>query len=225
MKKIPENVLVIVKAVLPLIVIITLFIILAKIGFGKITEIRGQITEARKDQAVLTEKLDLLRTVAVTGAEDSNIAVNSLPDGSPSLAAIAQIKTLAANSNLILRSVKSTAAIGSSTNDLNDVQITFDVLGSKADIENFLVAIDKFAPISLLHSVKITQTTGVFTADVTVKSFWASLPTKLPSSVEQFTELTVEEKQILADLTNLAQPVFIALPPPGSEFKLDPFID
>jgi Tfp pilus assembly protein PilO len=225
MKKIPENVIVVAKAVAPLLAIIILFIILAQVGFGKISEIRSQIATARKDQAVLTEKLDLLRTVAATGVEDSNIAVNSLPEGSPSLAAMAQIKTLAANSNLILRSMKSTGVVELATTDLNNVQISFNVLGSKSDMEIFLKSIKSFAPISTIDSIKIAQSGEGFLANVTVKSFWAPLPTKLPSSIEQFTDLTPEEKQILADLSNLTQPTFVALPPPGNEFKSDPFIN
>lgn len=222
MKKIPENIMVIIRAVVPLAVIIVLFIALTQIGIGKISQVRSQISEARHNQAVLTEKLDLLRTVAVTGVQDSNTAVASLPDTSPTLSAMSQLKTLAADSNVVLRSLKSTGS--NETFDLNNVQISFNIVGTKDAIENFLTGIKTFAPITILDTVKVSQSGDSFLGNIGVRSYWAALPTKLPSSIEQFNDLTADDKLVLSNLDNLTKPAFLTLPPPSGESKQDPFV-
>ncbi len=222
MKKIPENVLIIIKSIVPLVIIVVLFVILANLGFGKIAEIRAQIGTARHDQGVLTEKLDLLRTVAVTGVEDANVATNSLPDTSPALAAMSQLKTLAANSNLVLRSLKATGSSGG-VEDVSSIQISFNIVGAKSDIENFLTNISTFAPITRLDTVKISEAGGTSQGDIAVKSFWAPLPTKLPATIEEFQDLTPEDRQTLSSLSTLTPPALMSLPPPSGEVKQDPF--
>lgn len=221
LKKIPENILVVIRAVFPLVAIIVLFVILSELGLSKISQIRTQIASRRHEQAVLTEKLDMLRIVAVTGVEDSNIAVNSLPDSSPSLVAMSQLKTLAAGSGVVLRSLKSISSVESA--DINIVDIDFSLIGGKANIKSFLSNVNTFAPISYLDAVKISQSGDSFLGTVSVKSFWAPLPTKLPTTIEEFQDLTVEDKEILSQLSQLTQPTFLSLPPAEAAGRNDPF--
>ncbi len=214
---------IVIRAVVPLLVIIVLFVFLGKIGFGKISEIRSQIASARHDQAVLTEKLDILRTVAVNGVQDSNIATNSLPDSNPTLLAMSQLKTLAAGSGLLLRSLKSSSVV-TSEQQLNSVLLEFNITGTKSGIETFLSDIRTFSPISVLDSAKVTQSGDILMATITVRSFWAPFPSKLPSTIEEFSDLTPDEKETLANLSALTQPSFVTLPPPSESVKQDPFL-
>lgn len=221
LKKIPENILVVIRAIVPLIIIIVLFTLLSQLGLSKIAQIRMQVADARQDQSVLTEKLEMLRSISVTGVEDSNVAVNGLPDTSPSLVAMSQLKTLAASNGVVLRALKSTAS--PDTTDINSVGIDFSVLGGKTNIESFLASINTFAPISTLDTVKLSQSGDSFLGSVTVKTYWAPLPTKLPSTIEEFQDLTPEDKNTLSALSQLTQPTFLNLPPATTGGRDDPF--
>jgi hypothetical protein len=221
LKRTPENVMVVVRAIVPLIVIIGLFTILINLGMSKISEIRAQIDESKKEQAVLTEKLEMLRTIAVTGVEDSNVAINGLPDTSPSLLAMAQLKTLAAGSNVVLRSLKSVSS--TETEDLNSIETGFGVIGGKMEIENFLKQVNTFAPISFLSSVKLAQSGDAYLGNVSVITYWAPLPTKLPATIGEFKDLTPEDRETLSDLSSLNQPTFLNLPPADLKGRDDPF--
>jgi hypothetical protein len=55
-----------------------------------------------------------------------------------------------------------------------------------------------------------------------VKSFYAPFPTKVPAVTSAIPDLTATEKQTLQGLSNLTQPVFVAIQAaPGG--KADPF--
>lgn len=223
MKKVPENVLLVIKAIIPLSVIILLFIVMAQIGLGKIGQIRGEISQARQDKAILAEKLDLLRAVAATGVIDSNIVTNSLPESNPSLITMSQLKNLAASNNLILKSLKS-ASNTTADSDINTVSVGFTILGEKSAMEKFLTDLKSFAPITVLDSVKITPQGTNYLGAIIVKTYWAPLPTQLPTNVEGFQELSEQEKAVLSQLSTLVQPQFITLPPPAADSLLDPFV-
>lgn len=214
---------VVIRAFLPLVFIIILFVSLTQIGFAKISEIRSKITTAKHDKAVLTEKLDLLRTVASTGVQDSNVVTNALPDSAPALAVMSQLKKLAAESNLVLKALKSSGGATETEADFYTMQLSFNLLGSKSDIAGFVGQLPSLAPITSLESVKISQAGAGFISTVTIKSFWAPFPEKLPSSIEEFKDLTPEDKTLLSELSNLKQPSYISLPPPNLEGTDDPF--
>jgi len=224
MLKIPENIQIIIKSIVPLVIIVILFVILGQIGFGKISAIRTQISGAESDQSVLTQKLNLLRTVSVSGAQNSNIATNSLPDSNASLSVISQLKTLAVNSGLIVTSIKS-GTVDSDTDNINDMDIDIGVTGNSINqIESFLSGISTFAPITTLDSVKLSGSTGLISGDIFAKSYWSPFPTELPATIEEFSDLTPQDKQTLQNLSNLTQPIFLSLPPANTtNVKANPF--
>lgn len=223
MKSIPENVSQIIKALLPLFVVIILFLFLGRIGFTKITEIRSEIANAQSDQAVLTEKLELLRTISVTGVHDSNTATNALPDANPSLLVIYQLRNLAANDGLVLTGIRSKIN-QSDGSDLNSISVSFNIAGEKTKVEPFLLKVATIAPVSLLSKIKVSEAGGIVSGDVTVQSFWSALPTQLPATIEGFQELTEADKQTLSVVDSLTQPTFMELPPAESSGKPNPFV-
>ncbi len=223
MKKIPENTMLLARSVGPVIFIIFLFLLLGYFALNKINQIRSQITEIKQKNAVLTEKLDLLRSVALTGVVDSNEAANSLPESNPALAVVSQLKTLASNNGLILGTLK-TKSNPSDTENINSVTISFNVVGGRSEVENFLLDINNIAPITQLNKLILKETTGTVEGDVSVDSYWSALPKVLPTNIEDFQALTTEEKEVLAKVRNLTQPVLVELPPPdGGSGKEDPF--
>ena len=153
MQKIPENVKIVLKSLIPLLIAIILFVIVGNFGFTKISDIRSRISKAERDQKILTQKLDILRNVEANGEAMSNIAVAALPDSNPSLSVISQLKTLAGMNGVILSEIK--AGASSTGSGIYPVSITFNVSGSRAQINSFITGIDKFAPISVVERIKI----------------------------------------------------------------------
>lgn len=220
--KIPENVIIVAKAVLPFLVVMILFIFVGQFGFGKIAGIREEVATAENEQNILTQKLDILKSIQSTGAGSSNLAVTALPDANPALSVISQIKILAGSSGVTLSEVKAGASTLDTTG-LSATGVSFNVAGSEAQVQSFINSISSFAPISIVDKIKISESTpGVSLANVSVKSFWAPFPTKVPAITTAITDLTATEKQTLQGLSSLKQPVFVAIQAaPGG--RADPF--
>jgi hypothetical protein len=220
--KIQENVMTVIKAVLPLLIIIILFVIVGQFGFGRISSIRDQIASAQRDQKILTQKLDILKNVGSTGAQFSNLAAAALPDSNSSLSTISQIKILAGNAGVSLSGMKAGSPALDATG-LSAANISFNAAGSRTQVESFIKAISSFAPISIVDKVKTSEATpGIDLASVSVKSFWAPFPTKIPEVTSAISGLTADEQQTLQGLSTLTQPVFVIIQAaPGG--KSDPF--
>ena len=89
----------------------------------------------------------------------------------------------------------------------------------------FLKSIDTIAPITLVDKIKINEVGGTTRAEVSVKSFFAALPTKLPSLTEPLRDLTEAERETLSKISALTQPPFTDIPPSQGEGKIDPFAE
>lgn len=222
MQKIPENAKSVIKVALPLLAVLVLFAIVGKFGFGKISDVRGQVAAAQTEQKVLNQKLNILTNVAVTGEQFSNLAVSALPDSNPALAVISQLKILAGTDGLLISEVKSSAPIEDPTG-VSVVNVLFNITGSRVQIESFINKIGSIAPITIVDKIKIIESApGASTGNITVKSFWASFPAKIPPVSEAISDLTPEEQQVMQDLNVLKQPVFNQIPP-AQGGKSDPF--
>ena len=220
--KIQENVIMVIKAVVPFFIVIILFAVVGQFGFGKIAGIRDQISTAQSDQKILSQKLDILKNIQSTGAQSSNLVASALPDGSPALSVISQIKILAGSAGVTLSEVKAGASAVDTTG-LSAVNITFNVAGSRTQVESFINLVSSFAPVSVVEKIKISESApGAALANVSIKSFWAPFPTKVPVITTAITDLTAAEKQTLQGLSSLTQPVFVAVQA-GAGGKADPF--
>lgn len=222
MIKIPENILTVLKTFLPLVVIIILFVTIGQFGFGKISDIRSQIETAKSDQKILTQKLDILRKIESTGEQSSNLVVAALPESNPSLLVVSQIKLLAGKNGLTVGSLKaSSPAVGAT--GLSSVNISFNIAGSRPQIESFIKGVSTFAPITVVDRIKINESApGSSLAAITLKSFWAPFPTKVPAVSQAISDFTPAEQQTLQDLRSLTQPMFSQVPA-GQGGKSDPF--
>jgi Tfp pilus assembly protein PilO len=220
--KIQKNVLTVIKAVIPFIVVIILFAIVGNFGFGKITEIRDQITAIQSEQKVLTQKLDILKNIQSSGAQSSNLAATALPDSNSSLSVISQIKSLSGQTGVGLSGVKA-GSPAVDTTGLSSINISFNLAGSRTQVEQFVNMVSSFAPISIVDKIKISESApGVALANITVKSFWSPFPTKVPAVTSAIIDLTPAEKQILQSLGSLTQPMFVSIQA-GQGGKSDPF--
>jgi Tfp pilus assembly protein PilO len=224
MKKIPENLIIVLKSLFPLLIIVVLFFILGKTSIKKMQDIQAQIKAVGQDKAVLNEKLDLLRSVAATGTRDSNEAVAALPVSNPSLAVVSQLKAMALQNGLLISTIKARKDPEEDQN-IQTLTVSFSIVGAKNELNNFLRNIGTLAPITRLNTVKVSESSGTYSGEVIVNSFWAPLPTYLPASIQEFQDFTPSDKEILKRVNTLTPPVSIEAPPAGEGGKVDPFAD
>lgn len=213
---------IVVRALLPLLVVVILFVVVGKFGVGKISDIRNQIGSAAADQKVLSQKLDILRRIESNGAQWSNTVVAALPDSNPSLSVMSQIKVLTGMNGLAISEVKA-GSPAVDTAGLSSVTTSFSVTGPRSQIESFVGSIASFAPITIVDKIRIIELApGSSIASISVKSFWAPFPTKIPAITQAIPDLTQAEQQTLQDLSSLTQPTFTEITP-VSGGKSDPF--
>ncbi|MFI5241180.1 MAG: hypothetical protein ACHQUA_01970 [Microgenomates group bacterium] len=208
---------------LPFVITIFLFAIMLKFGFSKISEIRLKISEAKKTETVLNQKLDLLTQVDTDVLASSTAVAIALPETNSSLSVISQLKSLAGGNGIFLSNLK-TGAESVDKSGLKRIDVSFDIEASRDLIFDFLADVDNIAPIVLIDKVKINETGGVARGSIVVKSFWSELPKKLPPLNEEIKDLTAEERETLIQVTSLIQPSFIDIPATEvTSVKPDPF--
>ena len=212
----------ILKPFIPLFVIILLFITIAKFGLGKISQVRAKISQAQKQERVLSQKLSVLSDVRVVVSDDSSVASITFPNKNPSLTVAYQVKAEAGLMGLTPLNIKSGTAIEDKSG-LSRVDVNFDIEGQRSLVLEFLKRIEAFAPITMVEKVKLNEVGGVARAQVTVKAFFAELPKKLPALGEALNDLTVDEKDILTQISSLRQPLFVSLSPSTPAERPDPF--
>ena len=222
-KKIPENVRRIMVSVAPLLIVAALSVIVGKFGFGKISDLRGQIALSRKDNTTLTQKLNLLTSISETAETGAIASVTALPSTNSALAVISQLKILSSQNGLIMTNMRG-AGEAKDNSGLSRADVSFDVSGARVQVIAFLKGIAGIAPITLVDKIKMNEAGGVARASINVKSFWAPLPAKLPALAESIGDLTADEVKTLSDITALIQPAFVDIPPSEEGGgKVDPF--
>ncbi len=221
-KKLPENVRLILNSLVPLIIVLVLFVLIGQFAFGKISEVRNKITKSQKDQLILVQKLDLLKTLGSTASSSIESVSNALPETNPSLAVISQIKNLAVQNGVVVANVKGGAEVKDNSG-LSRADISFEVFGPRIQIILLAKTVSQIAPVTLMDKIKISENAGSARANISVRSFWAPFPTKLPALTEAITDLTADEKKTLGLTVNLIQPQFTEFPPSEGGGKADPF--
>ena len=221
LKSLPENVRQAVAAGTPLLIVIILFVIVGKFGVSQVLGLRSKIVSAQKTEKILTQKLDLLKTLSGDAVSKANAATSALPDANPSLTMISQLKAVAVANGVVMSDIKAAGGVTNST-DVNQANISFSLDGTRDQIFSFLTAVADISPITLVNSVKETETGGSVKADVSVKSFWAAFPKTIPSITEPIADFTAAEKGILAKVAGLTQPTFTEVLP-STDINPNPF--
>lgn len=221
-KNVPENLRKPISAFMPFAIVIILFIFVGNFGLSKIREIRGKISLAQRDQTVLTQKLQLLQTVGETVGVSVNAATAALPIENPALSVISQIKAAASENSVSISGLKSGTAIEAGPG-ISKVDLVFDAAGSREQILAFFKKIGSIAPITVVDRVRVNSSGGNMLANVSVRTFWAREPEKLPASTDPITNLTTDEQSVLDEVSALSAPTFVEVPP-AEGGKADPFV-
>lgn len=221
-KNLPENVRLSLVSIIPLFVVMILFVLVGKLGLSKISEIRAKVQESEKVQVTLSQKLDILTTLEATAVNGAAVSVVAFPNDNPLLVVVSQLKNLALQNQLTLSNIKTTLKT-STASELSQADIGFEVVGSRLAVMDFLNGISGFAPITLLDKIKMDEFNGLGHANVSVKTFWAPLPSKLPALTERVDDLNSSEKELLQSIQNLAPSQFTEVPPSEGDFRPNPF--
>lgn len=206
----------------PLVAVIFLTYIVWTFGYSKVSDIRRNIKKAQNDQTNLNQKLGTLRNVpdnVILGAQNATIA---FPESNPSVVLLSQIRSLSQANSVTIGNIKSGSEVSDSSG-LQRVDVTFDITGGRGEVIQTILDIQNLAPITVLDKVKLNETGGVARSTVSVKSFWAVLPTQLPALTEKVADLTTSETNLLEFLNGLRMPDFSTITAGEGAGKSDPF--
>lgn len=203
---ISENDKQIVKSIAPLVVVILLFVLVGKFGISQITNLREKIATAKKTESVLSQKYNVLKSVAVVSASGSNQTLAALPKSNPAILIQSQVKSLAAQNLVILDTLKSGGS--SSGSDLPSVVTTMEVEGPKEGIIALIKAVDTIAPITTVEKVSFTEAAALTKAEIGLRTYYSPLPKTIPMVTQPVTDLTSAERTLLSQIATLSQPTF-----------------
>jgi len=197
----------ILKSTAPLIIVIILFVIVGKFGISQVTDLRAKINDAKKTQSTLSEKLKILKSLSQTAVSSADSVTFALPKSNPSLQIMSQLKLLASNNLLVLSDIRASISSGDSSN-LSSVTTSFNVTGPREQIISFIKSIDSIAPITLVDKMQLSEDKGVNIANISTRTYWAEFPSTIPTVTQSVTDLTVSEKDLLMQISNLTFPSF-----------------
>jgi len=221
----------------PLLILISiclLFAISAKIILDRVTSLQTQLGDNQKNENTLQTKLNSLQSQSSNPSVsiDSQAAVAALPDTSALLPAITQVQNGALSFGLALSNLRSSDITAASGSSVFLVQMEFNADGNYFSISSFIEKMVNSTPINRFDSIKIVNQNAagnvLYRLSVTLLSYWAPLPTKLPNIEEPLKELTPDEQKIISQVLSLQQPIFIQIgtssaSPTGPTGRADPF--
>lgn len=203
-------------------VLVLLFIFVAKIGISRVNSQREKLAVAQRNETVLKQKQEVLREVQGEVLSLADLSASAVPSKNPALVVISQLKNLASSKSVILSNLQ-VGSRGGSEKGMSRVEIGFDVEGDFSSVLDFLEETNKFAPVSQIEKIKVSQAGGAIRASTTLISFWAPFPQKLPPLTEATKDLSAEELDLIRSLSELTPPAFLEITPSVPSARTDPF--
>ena len=214
---------------IPVLVILTVFLVslgLYKEGIPRITTLRKQLSDSRRAQTVLENKISILKEVRDSNLIQVDTVYVALPEKNPAPLVISHIKTISETHGITLRDLDlSKPKVTETANGLNSAELEFDISSKDmTSLINFLLDIRNVSPIINMDEIEIgAEVEGTFASNVKTFVYWASLPETLPSLTEAIDTLTSEEQQLIGRVSNLKMPVFTKLDPQPPGIREVPF--
>ena len=220
--KIPKSVKMFGLAILPALGVMLVSVFIVPFGISQVSGIRAKISQEQVNQNILSQKLNILTSVSDAVSSQSSAVTIAVPDSNPALITLSQMKTLAGENGLALSGIKGGAEVKDKTG-LSAVDVSFDVNGPRPQIFAFLAAVNDISPVTVVSKIKMNESGGNALANVTVRSFWSSFPTKLPAVTDPESGLTADEKSTVTKVSALKQPIFSEVPASEVLGRSDPF--
>ena len=202
--------------------IVILALISYRIAYSKISTQREEVAAAKEVEKVLNDKQKVLTQVGANIGSYVNSVAASVPEKNPVLMMISQLKSLAGTRNITINNLKGGSEVNSQ-GSIPVVNLNFEVGGSLSNVLDFLKSLETVAPLSTIDQLKIAQSAGNARTDVFLKLYFSPFPQKFPALSEPITELTTNEKELLAKLQQLKLPSFVNLAPQAPSVRATPF--
>jgi hypothetical protein len=191
--------------------------------FNQVASIQKNIDSLKSDIGVLENNLSVLQKVTGDVLSLADTAAVALPFDDPLAIVISQMRSQAKDLNINLINLKLKSGQADVGDNLHQSEIEFDVEGTLSSLITYLERIKNSSPLTYMENVQIDPYLNNFRATITLSSFWADLPDKLPSLEEPITDLGSSEKDIMAKLSAFERPQFIELAPATPSARANPF--
>lgn len=223
MKKslIPPNIQILIYPSIILTALAILSFVVINFGLAQISKQSQAVSEAKINEKILAEKEATLTEVSATVAKEAASVSLALPEENPALAILSQLKLLALSKTIVLSNIK--VGVGSQEENLLRVNISFNANGQDINVLDFLSSIKNISPITTIEKIKMSQVSGVLSADTNVRGYWSLLPKTLPKVTEPVTNLSEPERNLLEKVMALTPPSFTQVTPSAPSIRDNPF--
>lgn len=196
-----------------------------RIGLTQIGELRRKLETSKKNENILSSKLDVLSQTQASVQSDTNSAVSYLPGENPALLVIYQLRSLASGRGLLVSNVTVGAEAKDSLTGFMSVGISFDIAGTLDSVLGFANYLKGVSPNLSIEKIDLNFAGGAPQASINARSRWSAFPTKIPALIDPVSSLTSAEKDILSRVTGLLPPPFVSLTATSPKENLNPFAE
>lgn len=210
---------------LSFIVLVILIAVAYVFGFSKLQMQYENLKVARKNKAILEEKISYLSEISSDVTSQSPEVVSALPAASPVLVVLSQLNNLSSGNSVAITNY---SASGTSVREegVTSYAAEFNVTGPTSNVFEFLLALKTLAPIISLNEIGATLQGNEFNASVSISSYSAPYPAFITSIEDPIDKLTNTEEATLANVLTLVKPFVLnteSLPPSTVTPRSNPF--
>lgn len=190
---------------------------------GRIVQQRVNLSTARKNEEILTEKLRILSDLSVLSTDENITALNAaLPNTNSALMMLSQIKNIVSTYGISLSSLNISQPVEEKTGT-SRIEMNFDIEGGQDQIFSFINSLYLASPVKKLRKFELISVGGVVRGEITMSVFYAPFPTKIPPVSEPVKDFTLAELETLTLVSSFSQPDFVELEPQLGIGRPDPF--
>lgn len=210
---------------LVLVIVLILSLTLGRFLVGRLFETREKIAEVKKQNEVLNAKLAILESLGTgTLSQELEVAVQAIPSSDSTLFALATIRQLANERNLVINNLRVVATdIGGEKRpgQIRKVELRFDLQGGIIPTISFLDELRNSAPLMKVTKVRSTISGASSLTNFSILSSWSPLPESIGKVDDPVQTLSSEEQRLLTGMTGLRPPQgvepVVPAPPQGRE--------
>ncbi len=216
---------------MPLIIIgfaVLLAYILISSAIPKTKAELNKIKEAKIRLSILEQRIAVLKEFrAGVIADKTDTVYTVFPDKNPASINLSQIKSLASEDEIIIKSVKFELE-SNFDSAIKESNVTYELEAKDlSTLVRFLLKLDSIAPITRIHNLEVLNS-GLEESKVNAKLiesvYWSALPTGLPPLTEPINQLTNEEIVLINKIYSFRLPQYSILQPEiQAEERLNPF--
>lgn len=195
--------------------------LLYSFGLPTLMSQRDKLTNVNKDRSVLTQKQQILSSVAETVLPQADASIIAVPDQNSTLIVVSQVKNLANQNGVLVTQVNVGAP--TTSGDLNSANIDILVDGQRSSILAFVNGLSTLAPLVFLKEMKLSNNNSLFQGNLNLVTYWADLPKNITSLTAPITTLTESESKLLQRFASLSQPAVSQLSPAQPTSRENPF--